>query len=270
MSSWLYALVKVTFLDGIRNKVATGIIAFSIISSVTNLLVVNLAAQDVGKVAVDFGLSSFSISGLFLILFVCGNSLYRDIDKRTVSLVLSRAISRKNYVLGRFLGYFIFILFISFITAFIGVLTIYLIKLMYFKHFFANFRDIFLAYIFSFMAFILLLSVLIFFSSLTTSSYTAIVLTILVYFIGNSIGDLRDFAESEQAIIAGFPTFFRYLLRIVHFFVPDLGKFDLKVFAANGLPIDKQFILFSMCYAVVYCIILVLLSMKAFEKREFV
>ncbi|GAB4439354.1 MAG: hypothetical protein OHK0040_10860 [bacterium] len=268
--NWLYALIRITFLDGLRNKVAAGVIIFSVVSAIANIIIVNLAAQDVGKVAVDFALSSFSISGLFLILFACGNSIYRDIDKRTISLVLSRAVSRKSYIIGRFIGYLLFVLFISLISAVISILAVYLIKIMHIKHFESNFVTIFCAYGFSFIAFILLLSVLIFFSSLTTSSYTALLLTIMVYFIGNSIGDLRDFAESEQAVVAGFPPFFRYLLRVVHFLVPDLGKFDLKVFAANNLPLDNKFIVFSICYAIVYITILVLLSIKAFEKREFI
>lgn len=266
----IYPLIKITFLEGIRNKVAVGIIVFSLVSSLGNLIIINLAAQDVGKVAIDFALSSFSVSGLFLILFACGSSLYRDIDKKIISIVLSRAISRKEYILGKFFGYLFTLFFVLAISAIIGLLTLYIVKIIHMKYFTAPFAGIFLGYLFSFIAFILLLSVLMFFSSLTTSSFTAMLLTVMVYFIGNSIGDLRDFAESQSAIQAGFPPIFRPILRIVHFVIPDLAKFDLKIFSANGLQVPADFIIFSILYAIVYCIILILLSMKVFERREFI
>lgn len=266
----IYPLIKITFLEGIRNKVAIGIIIFSLLSSFSNLIIINLAAQDVGKVAIDFALSSFSLSGIFLILFAFGSSLYRDIDRKIISIVLSKAISRKEYILGKFLGYLITLAFVSAISFFIGLITLYFIKITYMKYFTVAFSGIFLGYLFAFIAFILILSVLLFFSSLTTSSFTAMLLTVMVYFIGNSIGDLRDFAESQSAIEAGFPIIFRTILRIVHFIVPDLAKFDLKIFSANGLPIPSDFIVFSVIYAIIYSTILILLSMKAFERREFI
>lgn len=266
----IYPLIKITFLEGIRNKVTIGIIVFSLVSSLGNLIIINLVAQDVGKVAIDFALSSFSLTGLFLILFAFGSSLYRDIDKKIISLVLSKAISRKEYILGKFFGYLSTLLLLSFISFLIGVLTLYFIKITHLKYFTVAFSGIFLGYLFSFIAFVILLSALIFFSSLTTSSFTAMLLTVMVYFIGNSIGDLRDFAESQSAIEAGFPIIFRIILRIVHFIVPDLAKFDLKIFSANGLPIPIDFISFTVLYAIVYITMLILLSMKAFERREFI
>lgn len=268
--SRLYPLIKITFLDGIRNKIALGVIVFAIISSLANIVITDLAAQDVGKVAIDMALSSFSITGFFLVLFVCGNSLYRDIDKKTVSIVLSRAISRRAYIVSRLLGYSLLILFVSIISSIIGIVSLYLIKIIHIKNFTTPFGGVFVAYFFSFLSFIVLLTLLIFFSSFSTSSYTAILLTVMIYLIGNSVGELRDFAESKQAIAAGFSLSFRYILRVVHFLLPDFAKFDLKVFAANGLPIDKNFIIFAILYAVIYCTILIVLSIKAFEKREFI
>lgn len=270
MLSRVYPFIKITVLDGIRNRIVIGVIVLSIVSGLTNIVITNLAAQDVGKVAVDFELSTFSIMGLFVILFACGNSLYRDIDKKTVSLAISRAISRKEYILGRFVGYLVTLIFVSLIATIIGLITLYLIKFLHPKHFEQTFGTVILAHLFAFIGFSMLLSVLILFSSLTTSSYTAILLTIMIYFIGNSIGELRSFAESPASVVAGFPESFKVMLRIVHFIVPDLGKFDLKVFAANVLTVDISFIVFSIAYAVVYCMILLLLSMKAFEKREFI
>jgi len=270
MLNRLYPFIKITVLDGIRNKVIMGIIMLSIISGISNVVITNLAAQDVGKVAIDFEISSFSLMGLFVILFACGGSLYRDIDKKTVALALSRAISRKEYIVCRYLGYLITILFVVVISTIIGLVTLYLIKILHPNHFDQNFSGVMIAHIFAFLSFSMMLSVLIFFSSMTTSSFTALLLTIMVYFIGNSIGDLRDFAESQASIAAGFPESFRFILRVVHFIVPDLSKFDLKVFAANSLPLDGNFITFSVAYAVVYCAILLLLSMKVFERREFI
>ncbi len=266
----LYPFIKITFLDGIRNKVAIGVIVFSVVSSIANLIIIKLAAQDVGKVAIDFALSSFSLIGLFLILFACGSSIYRDIDRKTISLVLSKAISRKEYIVGRFLGYLTTIFFVSFISFLIGLITLFFIKITHPTHFTAPFLGILLAYLSSFLGFMVLLSVLILFSSLTTSSFTAMLLTAMVYFIGNSIGDLRDFSESQASEVAGVTPFFRILIRIVHFIMPDLSKFDLKIFAANGLEISLTFVLYSLSYAVVYSLIMLLLAMKAFEKREFV
>ena len=99
---WLMA--QITFKEGIRNRILLGIFFFAFALCVGNLIITNMFAYDLGKVAIDVGLSIVSIAGLIIIFFMGINLLAKDLDKRTIYMVLSRPISRRQYIIGKFCG----------------------------------------------------------------------------------------------------------------------------------------------------------------------
>ena len=67
-SVWL--LAQITFKEGVRNRILLGILFFAFALCVFNLAFTNMFSHELGKAAVDVGLSVVSIAGLIIIFFM--------------------------------------------------------------------------------------------------------------------------------------------------------------------------------------------------------
>ncbi len=100
----IWLLGKITFQEGLRNRILWGIFFFAFLLSIANYVFTQSFGYDLGKVSVDLGISAVSLAGLLIIFFMGINLISRDIEKRTVYMILARPITRSQYILGKFLG----------------------------------------------------------------------------------------------------------------------------------------------------------------------
>ena len=99
---WL--IMKITFKEGIRSRILFGISLLAVFLFASNMAVTRLFAFELGKVMVDVGFASLSLAGLSIIFFLGIGLLSRDIHDKTVYMIISRPITRAQYVLGKFGG----------------------------------------------------------------------------------------------------------------------------------------------------------------------
>ena len=125
----LWPIAFITFKEGIRNRAIYGISIFALLLLGANLLISNMIMQDVGKVAVDMALSTVSFAGLLLVLFVGINLMAKDLDKKTIYMVLSRPISRPQYIVGKFFGMVILLLVTLIFLSIFAVISIQLVRM---------------------------------------------------------------------------------------------------------------------------------------------
>ena len=83
-----------TFREMVRNRFFSLIIFLSIILIALSLGLDSLALGENKRVIVDFGLSFIELSGLAVILFLAGGLIAREIEGRTIYLMLSKPIRR--------------------------------------------------------------------------------------------------------------------------------------------------------------------------------
>jgi ABC-type transport system involved in multi-copper enzyme maturation permease subunit len=102
------------------------------------MLIANLAPRDVGKVAVDMALSTISFSGLLVVLFVGINLMAKDLDKKTIYMVLSKPISRTEYILGKFFGIALILVLTVLSISLFAALSLFILKMGY-ESFFLRF-----------------------------------------------------------------------------------------------------------------------------------
>ena len=124
----------ITLKEGIRNRALQGILLIALFVSAAFLVVVPLFAFETGKVAVDLGFAAISLAGLGILFFLAIALLTEDIHRRTICMILSRPISRSQYVLGKFFGLsiaiFLAMLVIALLALFFGWLGIRFIPSM--------------------------------------------------------------------------------------------------------------------------------------------
>lgn len=263
------ALALITYKEGIRNRSLFGIFFFSLFILGLNIAVAGFFMREIGKVTVDMNLSALSFSGLLLVLFVGVNLMAKDIDRKTIHLVLSKPISRVEYLWGKYLGIVAFVLVSLSVLLVFSSVTVLGIKALYPAYFESFVWTIFFqACLFIFVKLSVLSSIVVFFSSITTSSFLTLILAICSYIVGESIEEVVFYLKSGMNGETLSASVQRVIQVVSHIF-PDLSVFDFKLEAAHGLVIGTGRLWFSFGYATVYVTILLLVAAMIFSRREF-
>jgi ABC-type transport system involved in multi-copper enzyme maturation permease subunit len=260
----------ITFKEGIRNRAIYGIIIMALMLLIVNSLLCSMIPQEVGKVAVDIALSTVYFSGLLLVFFVGINLMAKDLDKRTIYMVISRPISRSQYIFGKFLGMVLLIIAAMVILGIFAVVSIFLIKWSYPGYFLRfSWPMVLLALAFSVLPLILLSAMSFLFASFTSSSFTTLVLTMIAYIIGRSSYDVKALVESVQASSIQPSPVTVNLVKIAYYLFPNLSVFDIKTQAAHGIPVAGSYIVWVVLYAFVYTSLALAIAALIFRRREF-
>lgn len=265
----IWALAQITYKEGIRNRSVFGIGLFSLFIFGLNMAVAGFFMRDLGKVTVDMNLSALSFSGLLLVLFVALNLMAKDIDKKTIHLVLSKPVSRVEYLCGKYLGILLFVFVSLLLLLALSCGTVFMLSRIYPAYFGAFSWAIFLtACFFIFVKLSVLSAIVVFFSSITTSSFITLIFAICSYIVGETIEEVVFYVRSGlggEDIPAGLQQF----IEGVAYVFPNLALFDFGLEAAHGLDIAASRILFSLAYAAAYSTILLLFASLIFRRREF-
>lgn len=268
MNKRVLSLAIMTFKEGIRDRVLYGIGLFALMMMGFSIIVVGFFMRELHKVTVDFNISAITFAGLLLTFSLSVNLISKDIDKRTIYCVLSKPFSRSQYLLGKFFG----LIFLNAVAlcglTLISVLNVWFIKSLY-PDFFTGFVWVsyFQAVFSEFLMFVVLNAVVIFFSTISTSSFLTLLFSIGIYIAGQTIEEVVHFIQS-QADTLQLTQGVQWILDIGQYVLPNLSAFDLKIKAAHGLSISLGYLFSLTAYSLVYSAALLLFSAMIFNRRE--
>jgi ABC-type transport system involved in multi-copper enzyme maturation permease subunit len=266
----LWPIAIITLKEGIRNRALYGISLFAFLLLGLNLLMSNMAPRDVGKVAVDMALSTIAFSGLLVVLFVGINLMAKDLDRKTIYMVLSKPISRSEYIFGKLLGIMLILLLtVSFISIF-ACGCLFILKASY-QPFFLQFSwALFFLGIFFVMITLIMLSTLSFlFASFSSTSFITLALTIITYLIGNSLSDIKSLIETTESTGQAVSPITVKVVSVAYYLFPNLSFFDIKTQVAHGIPVPLTTVIWTIVYGVVYSMLVITSASLIFRKKEF-
>ena len=267
----VFALALITYKEGIRNRSLFGIGLLALFLLGLNISVAGFFMRDIGKVTVDMNLTAMSLSGLLLIYFVGVNLMAKDIDRKTIHLVLSKPLSRSQYIFGKYFGIVIFVTVSLSLLIALSCLTVLLLSFLYPDYFFGfSWFNFGIACLYSLFKLWLIAAIVVFFSSLTTSSLITLIFSVGSYIAGSTIEEVIFYVKSElsmkEMIISDS---LRNILDFISFIIPNLSVFDFTLEAAHGLIITTDRILLVSGYGISYIVILLLAASLIFSRREF-
>ncbi len=265
----LFAIAAITFLEGLRSRVFFGLFLLALALFSATYALSYLFPRDVVKVAVDLGLGITSLVGLVLTLFLGTQLLAKDLEKRTIHTVLAKAVSRPEYVVGKFAGLSLIIVCAMVILGAFAGLAGWIVDLLTADQYGVMHWPAFVVSLATMtLMFIVLTSVICFFSSFTSSTFVALGLTLVVYLIGQSMEDLKRFLASGAEGIAIDPLFGK-IVTAAYYVFPNLAAFDFKTHAAHGLPLAAPTVAWTILYGIVYAAVMVTAAAWLFRRREF-
>jgi ABC-type transport system involved in multi-copper enzyme maturation permease subunit len=251
----MFILAQNTFREIIRNRFFSLLFFLAVVFIAFSLVLDTLSLGETRRVLFDFGLSFLELSGFAIILFLAGGMLAREIEGRTIYLILSKPTSRGSIILGKFLGFSSVLLLVL-----IAELAL-LLALIFFSGYSPD-GLFFLAVLGIWLKLESLLALILLFSTFVGSA-VAIFMTIASYIIGHSGFLLLEYVSREHA------TFQTFFAKAVLALFPNLEALNLKNYVATTAVLDTSRILESYGVSTFYIVIVLVLAMKLFERKNF-
>jgi ABC-type transport system involved in multi-copper enzyme maturation permease subunit len=244
-----------TFKEIVRNKFLYLIVVFWFLFIIFSLSLWRLTIWEDNKIIVDFGISMIEIFWLISVVFVWSQLLFKEIEGKTIFLILSKPIKRYEFIIWKF---FWLSLVISLIVILESILYLFV---LYFKWISIDYLIIF-SLIFILLKLLTLVSIVLFLSTFMSTILT-IMASIMIYFVSHSFSLLIDLVlkiKSESSLI---------LARWLQLLFPPFEALNIKDYIWSIIKLDYTYFLFNLFYSIIYIIILLLLSIVIFNRKSF-
>jgi ABC-type transport system involved in multi-copper enzyme maturation permease subunit len=250
----IFIIAKNTLKLEIRDKILYGIIIFGLLYIFFMLFLADLVLQEVSMIKA-FGLTGIYFFNAIIALFLGTTSFFKDVDRKVVYFILSKPVSRMQFVLGKFFGLCLVLLLTSAIlgAAYMGVVL----------HAGGGFDWIgLLAIAMQFLEMALFLAFAIFVSTFS-SSLLSIVYTSGVFFLGHIVSQLL--ADAKAINLGGIKL---WLVEVLYYIFPNLEKFDARGLAIHAIAMPWTEFGFAVAYAAAYITLLLTAAVWIFDKKE--
>ena len=209
-----------------------------------------------GKIFLDLGLAATSLLGAIVAIFVGTGLINKEIEKKTVLVLIPKPISRTEFIVGKHLG------LSAVLAAMIAIMTVIYLAMLYWAKIPFSLSSILLSQAFLFLELAVLTAVAILFGVLT-SSILATLFSFGIYFMGHISKDLLKLgAITKNENI-------ETLTKSLYLVLPNLERFNLKNDAVYGLLPASSELFSTLLYGILYIIFLLTIANLIFARRQF-
>jgi ABC-type transport system involved in multi-copper enzyme maturation permease subunit len=244
-----------TFKESARNKMFYLLVFFGILFALSSKLVSFLTLGDTMKVVKDTGLAAIDFFCVLIAVFTGITLVYKEIEKKTIYNILSKPVSRDQFIIGKFLG-----LALTMLTALASMAVIFFLFVALSGGGFD--LKIILFFVMLYMELLVIVAISLFFSSFTTP-ILSFIFTVSLYLIGQVMWTFNEFKTYLRIPL------WRYFTHGLYYLLPNLDKFNIKNDVVLDLALSPWAILFSIFYALAYVLALLAVTILIFRKREF-
>lgn len=252
--SKILGLALNTFRETIRDRILYAILVFALGMIASTLFLGTLTIGQDLKILLDVGLAAIELFAVAIAVFVGTSLLYKELDKRTVYIVLTKPVARWQFLLGKFLG----------LTATLGILLILMggtfVALVLWKS--GSLPPGLVAALGMLGLQLALLVALGLFFSTFTSPVLSMILTFCLYVIGHNTENLRFLSQKAGGAA-------RWIAEALHVALPNLSTFDMKNAVVYGETLSAGQGLWALAYAGLYAAALLAVASGILERREF-
>jgi len=250
----VWAIAKLTFKEAVRNRILYLLVVFAVILVSSSWVIGKLTIGDEMKIIKDMGISTIHFFGILITIFIGIGLIFREMEKRTVYLILSKPVRRSQFLLGKFAGLALtlFVVLCALVFIFYAVL---------FLKGGAETR-ILLAFYFIYLEWLLVAAIAIVFSSFSTPLLSTI-LTLTSFFAGHltqSLLLLQSRVHSE---------FGKLILSMLYYLLPNLELLNVRAEVVHRLPLAPHLVPEATLYWALYLSALLLFAMFVFQKKDF-
>ncbi len=251
----IHTLAANTLREAIRNKLLYTLLGFGILMIGSGVLVSTLSYVEVHEILQDVGLAAIRLFSAGIAIFVGIGLIHGEVDRRTIFTILSKPVSRTEFLVGKFVGL---------------TMTVWLqLALMALAFAFVSWgvgaplgagHGIAIALIG--LELMVLVAIATLFSAFTTPMLAAL-FTVGLWTIGHLSRQLQ--ALGQQSDVESVSSISTWIFRLM----PDFEVFNKTLEAVHGLPIEGGEVAMAFVYAIGYMIVTLTLGSMVFNRRDF-
>ena len=103
----IYAIAINTFREAVRDRVLYGVLGFACAVLFFTLAIAELSVHEQERVVADVGLASISMFSVIVAMFLGSSLLYKEIERKTLYVILPKPVHRAEFLLGKYFGIFL-------------------------------------------------------------------------------------------------------------------------------------------------------------------
>lgn len=261
MSS-LFVIARATFNEAIRRRILMVLLIFALAMIGGSFAFSSFITSGTeAKLVTDMGLSAIQLFGVVISVVMAIVMIPAEVDRRTIHTILSKPVSRRSYVLGKFLGG---VYTIGFNTL---IMSLVFLAAIFFKvHRWDLIAPLLTAILLWFMEFVLLMAIAVFLSVLVSPMVNAF-LCICILVLGNLtsyVQNLKTFASGSPLVVAITKNVFTWIYNLV----PNFQNFDITQKVAQGQNVPPFYVGHVVIWALLYVAFLLLMTMHFFSTKE--
>ena len=249
-------VILTTFREAIRNRVLYLLLFFGVVIVLLSRIAGLLTVGDPMKVIQDLSLTVVTMIDILLAVFVGIELVYKEIERRTLFLILTKPITRNQFLFGKFIGLYGTILVVHLLMS---VLMIGYIAAL------GHWNPRLIVALYAVMLEVLVVTgVATMFSTWTTPIISGL-FTLSVWVIGRGARSLLALAE----IVRKKSVLLAHVFEGLYYMLPDLGRLNLQTYAVHGTPLPQGYLAVVTLSAVLYTLIMLILASIIFNRRDF-
>jgi len=243
-----------TFKEIIKSKILLNTLFLGIGLFIVTFVAYSFTYGEPSRIALDFGLGVLTISSVGIAIFIGVGLLSKEIESRTVYMIISRPVPRFTFLIGKISG-LVLVLIVN-----ILILSLLTLSLYFFIGGTGNALipwAILLVVIES-----VLVLLLVAFLSLISSQTVAVLVSLVIYVAGFSIQSAQNtnFAKNIPELSGA--------LDLYHFVLPGFYKLNIKNYILYEQVLSNTYLMNAVSYGMLYSLFLVALSVFVFENKN--
>lgn len=246
-----------TFREAVRDRVLYNLIFFALLMMGAAILVGQISLGIERLVIVNLGLSSISIFGIVMAIFIGVGLVYKEIEKRTLYSLLAKPVRRWEFIVGKF-GGLLLTLAVNTSLMLLGLFA----ALLYVSHRLeAADAGILVAAYFILLQLALVTALALFFSCFSSPMLSTL-FTLGIYVAGIFAKDIRDVGVFTKSPAIG------WVCKTIYYLLPNFHNFNVIGLAAHGEVIPANLLWQNTLYAALYVLVLLIASAAVFSGRN--
>jgi ABC-type transport system involved in multi-copper enzyme maturation permease subunit len=243
-----------TFGEAIRRRILVIFLLFAIVSIVGSQVFKAFSPGEEEKFVIDMGLNSIKWFSLLIAILLGAVMIPQEIERKTLHTVLAKPVGRGQFILGKFVGTCMAVLFNAALMA-IAFFVVYIIQQQ------GQFDTALLVQFgLTCMELVLFISIIVFLSTFSSTVFVLVV-SFCVLVLGSTATFWKNIpAENEISglVFLGVSTL-----------APNFEIFDLSRVILTEATIQPDMIMYPIGYGFMYTAIMLLLSFVVFNERQF-
>ncbi len=249
-------IAKNSFQEVIRDRILYFIGFFVLLLILAQRIIPQIAAGTDEKILLDFGIGAIAILTVIIAIFVGTALINKEIEKRTLLMLIPKPISKAELIVGKHLGLW------AVLAITISIMMVLYLGMLQISGISYPALALVIAAFYLLIELALIIAVAIAFGAFT-SSILATLLSFGVYLMGHFSEDLVELGKlSKNSNIESLTT-------SLYLVLPDLSRLDLKNEAVYGLLPSNGDLIAHAFYGILYTILLLVVAITIFSQKEF-